>query len=300
MHAIGRFGTRVVPGLNRIFQECRDRKQLELESDSALGRAAEAPLLNLIPSLLQRDDGQAARHRYSRTCTCAARSTWRWTAARSRKRSSDPIPRHRPAPCRSCSGSGMMRFTCCRSTPPLQAANWMRQAGPAMRAEGEPRTAGRSSSISWFPPRASRAVALQESWRGIGATVSVTTVEFAVFQKRLGEGQFDAYIGAYLDEPSPRGLADQWTQKGLEALNYGSYKSASFDSLFFRALAMPSVADARLAWREAMDTINAQAPALFLYAPTNVAAVSHRLEGVEIDPYSWMSGLPGWRVRGGR
>jgi dTDP-4-amino-4,6-dideoxygalactose transaminase len=28
MHAIGRFGTRVVPGLNQILQECRDRKQL--------------------------------------------------------------------------------------------------------------------------------------------------------------------------------------------------------------------------------------------------------------------------------
>src|SRR5512138_1036259 len=28
MHAIGRFGTRVVPGLNEIFQECRDSKQL--------------------------------------------------------------------------------------------------------------------------------------------------------------------------------------------------------------------------------------------------------------------------------
>ncbi|HEY2434920.1 MAG TPA: aminotransferase class I/II-fold pyridoxal phosphate-dependent enzyme [Vicinamibacterales bacterium] len=28
MHAIGRFGTRVVPGLSRIFQDCRDRKQL--------------------------------------------------------------------------------------------------------------------------------------------------------------------------------------------------------------------------------------------------------------------------------
>lgn len=28
MHAIGRFGTRVVPGLNKIFQECRDKKQL--------------------------------------------------------------------------------------------------------------------------------------------------------------------------------------------------------------------------------------------------------------------------------
>jgi ABC-type transport system substrate-binding protein len=86
----------------------------------------------------------------------------------------------------------------------------------------------------------------------------------------------------------------------LQALNYGGYQSPSFDSLFSRALALPSMTDARLAWREAMDTINAQAPALFLYAPTNVAAVSHRIEGVKIDPYSWMSGLPTWRVRGRR
>src|SRR5262245_24601946 len=28
MHAIGRFGTRVVPELKQIIQECRDRKQL--------------------------------------------------------------------------------------------------------------------------------------------------------------------------------------------------------------------------------------------------------------------------------
>jgi hypothetical protein len=27
-----------------------------------------------------------------------------------------------------------------------------------------------------------------------------------------------------------------------------------------------------------------------------VAAVHRRLEGVAIDPYSWLSGLPTWRV----
>jgi ABC-type transport system substrate-binding protein len=62
--------------------------------------------------------------------------------------------------------------------------------------------------------RKNAAVALQEAWRKVGAQVSVAAVEFPVFQKRLAEGKFDAYIGAYLDEPSPRGLADQWTAAG--------------------------------------------------------------------------------------
>ena len=146
--------------------------------------------------------------------------------------------------------------------------------------------------------RKNAAVALQEAWRQVGAQVSVAAVEFPVFQKRLAEGKFDAYIGAYLDEPSPRGLADQWTAAGIGVLNYGGYRSAGFDSLFTRALAIRSLSEARTAWREAMDRINDDAPALFLYAPTNVAAVSHRLGGVVIDPYSWVSGVREWGVRG--
>ena len=37
-------------------------------------------------------------------------------------------------------------------------------------------------------------------------------------------------------------------------------------------------------------------PAIFLYAPVNVAAVNRRLENVTIDPYSWLATLPSWRI----
>jgi peptide/nickel transport system substrate-binding protein len=181
----------------------------------------------------------------------------------------------------------------------LDSAGWVRGA------DGSRRKAGRPLSFEILVPatsvtRKNAAVALQEAWRKMGAQVSVAAVEFPVFQKRLAEGKFDAYIGAYLDEPSPRGLADQWTAAGIGVLNYGGYRSTGFDSLFTRALAVGSVPEARTAWREAMDRINDDAPALFLYAPTNVAAVSHRLDGVVIDPYSWVSGIRKWEVRGGR
>jgi ABC-type transport system substrate-binding protein len=56
------------------------------------------------------------------------------------------------------------------------------------------------------------------------------------------------------------------------------------------------VGRARHLWREAIDTLNADAPAIFLYSLANVAAVNRRLEGVELDPYSWASGLSRWRI----
>jgi peptide/nickel transport system substrate-binding protein len=139
---------------------------------------------------------------------------------------------------------------------------------------------------------------LQEQWRLAGVTVTVTAVDFPVFQQRLGSGKFESYIGAWLDEPSPRGMGDQWTSAGVGMLNYGGYRSAAFDQLFARAVAASDVPAARAAWRAAFDTLNADAPAIFLYAPVNVAAASRRIEGFEVNPYSWLSGLPGWTLRG--
>jgi ABC-type transport system substrate-binding protein len=109
--------------------------------------------------------------------------------------------------------------------------------------------------------------------------------------QRLGRGEFDSYIGSWLDEPSPRGLAEQWTTSGLGALNYGRYSNPAFDRLFGQAIEARDVSSAHRLWRAALDTLNADAPALFLYAPVNTAAVARRVEGLTINPYSWLSEL---------
>jgi peptide/nickel transport system substrate-binding protein len=140
------------------------------------------------------------------------------------------------------------------------------------------------------------AVAIQEAWRNAGVTATVTAVDFPVFQERLSKGRFDTYIGAYLDEPSPRGLASQWTRAGWSALNHGHYANPTFDSLLSAASRQADVNESKRLWREALDTINADAPAIFLYALANVAAVHRRLQDVKLDPYSWASGLPDWKI----
>jgi peptide/nickel transport system substrate-binding protein len=137
---------------------------------------------------------------------------------------------------------------------------------------------------------------IQEAWRKVGVPATVTTVDFPVFQERLAKGRFDSYIGAYLDEPSPKSLAEQWSRSGWGALNYGHYGNPKFDALLAAAAREGNVAAARLRWREAMDTLNADAPAIFLYALANQAVVQRRLEDVQLDPYSWISGLSKWKV----
>ncbi len=162
-------------------------------------------------------------------------------------------------------------------------------------------TRGRPLSLdilvpSTSPTRRQLALAIQEAWRKAGVNATVTAVEFPVLQERLAKGRFDSYIGAYLDVPSPRSRADQWSRVGWGALNYGRYGNPVFDSLLDRAGRGTDVATARRQWREAMDTLNADAPAIFLYALANRAAVQRRLENVKLDPYSWLSGLRGWRI----
>jgi ABC-type transport system substrate-binding protein len=142
------------------------------------------------------------------------------------------------------------------------------------------------------------ALAIQEAWRRLGVTTTVTAVDFPVFQERLAQGRFDSYIGAILDEPSPRGLIDQWTRAGWGGANHGRYANPVFDSLALAASRQDDATGAKRLWREAIDTLNADAPAIFLYSLANVAGVSRRLEGVELDPYSWASGLREWRIVG--
>ncbi len=180
------------------------------------------------------------------------------------------------------------------------------QAGWTMGSDGVRRRAGRLLTVDILVPgtsvsRKNLAVIAQEMWRKVGVKTSVTIVDFPVFQQRLRTGKFESYIGASLDEPSPRGLGDQWTTAGIRVLNYSHYRSPAFDSLFRRASSMTgSVPAARLAWHEAIAQLNQDVPAIWLYTPANVAAVAKRLDGVSIDPYSWMAGVTGWKIRGDR
>ena len=184
-------------------------------------------------------------------------------------------------------------FDTAKARASLEASGW-RAGTDGVRRRGERRLSFDILVPSTSGSRRQLAVQLQEAWRKLGAAVTVTTVDFPVFQERLGQGRFDSYIGAWLDEPSPRSLADQWSRSGWEAINYGRYASRAFDSLLAAAGGESDPDRAAELYRGAMDTLNADAPAIFLYAPSNTAVVSRRIGNVRIDPYSWANLLREW------
>lgn len=181
----------------------------------------------------------------------------------------------------------------------LDSAGWKRDAS-GVRRHGATRLAFRVLVPSTSASRKLLAEALQESWRRLGAEASIDAVDFPVFQQRIAEGKFDVYIGAYLDEPSPHGIVDQWTRAGWGALNYGHYANPAVDSLIGVALGASELGIARTRWQEVLDSMNVDAPAVFLYTPEQSAVMSRRITGVTIDPWSWLEGVERWGLEMGQ
>jgi len=141
------------------------------------------------------------------------------------------------------------------------------------------------------------ALLLQEQFRVIGVHVEIDAVEAAVVTQRVGSGKFDAAILARANDPSPSsGIAQSWTRAGFGGSNFGRYYSADFEALVDRAVTAATRDQARALWRRAMETLNADAPGIFLYSLENVAAVHRRVENVQLRPDSWAALLRTWRI----
>jgi peptide/nickel transport system substrate-binding protein len=141
------------------------------------------------------------------------------------------------------------------------------------------------------------AVVVQDQLRRIGVAREIEELEFNAFLSRARARRFDAYFGAWAQDPSPASIRDTWTSAGLDGFNFGRYANPEADRLVDAALAARDRPLARARWREAIATINADAPAIWLYAPVAVAAVHRRFDNVSVRPDQWAAALWTWRVK---
>jgi ABC-type oligopeptide transport system substrate-binding subunit len=95
-------------------------------------------------------------------------------------------------------------------------------------------------------------------------------------------------------DPSPASLLQFW---GGGESNIGRYASPVFDSLAGAASRARSRAEADPLWRRALEQLNDDAPAVFIFSPKNNAAISVRLEDISIRPDDWLATVTEWRVR---
>ena len=179
----------------------------------------------------------------------------------------------------------------------LNARGWRDHDGDGVRdRDGQP-LAFRIVVPSTSMLRRQYAQLLQERWRVIGVQVEIDVVDPSVVQQRTTSGKYDAVILSRQNNPSPSsGIQQTWTRAGIGGSNITRYDNPEFDRLVDRAVSAMSRDQARQLWRVAMETINADAPGIFLYALDNMAGVHQRVDNVQIRPDSWAALLRTWRI----
>jgi peptide/nickel transport system substrate-binding protein len=177
----------------------------------------------------------------------------------------------------------------------LEARGWL--AGPdGMRARG-----GVPLRFTVLLPTVSRsradaAVLVQAQLKAIGVDMRLPPLEFNLFEQRSVRKDFDASFQARNLDASPASVLQLFGSGGAAQSNYGSYASPAFDSLARRAIDAPTRAAARPLWREALGTLNGDAPAVFLFTPPVAAALHRRFQGVRLRPDEWLAGVSEWYV----
>lgn len=144
--------------------------------------------------------------------------------------------------------------------------------------------------------RQQAAVLLQAELKAVGVDLRILPLEFNLFQRRTAAGDFDASFFSLTLDPTPSSLRQFWSSASVGGDNVGGYASPAFDSILAEAVAAPSRAAAAPLWAAALDRLNDDVPAIFLYAPRNNAAVHRRFDGVSIRPDSWLATVAAWSV----
>jgi peptide/nickel transport system substrate-binding protein len=137
----------------------------------------------------------------------------------------------------------------------------------------------------------------QEQWRRIGVNLELVRLDGPVWVERRGKGEFDIDFSSASLDPSPSGLVQSWSCAGRGGMNVAQYCNPAVDSLL--DLAITTRENSRPVWHRLIRTIVDDAPAAFLYAPSNPMALHARFEQVTINPDSPWSSVWRWRVRRG-
>jgi peptide/nickel transport system substrate-binding protein len=140
------------------------------------------------------------------------------------------------------------------------------------------------------------AVIVQDQLKRVGIAMGITELDLNAFIERTQSRRFDAAFLAFGSDPSPRTIAQVWSSKAIGASNSLSYSNPTFDRLTDQAIAEWNRTRAGALWRQAMQTINADAPAIWIYVPRPVLVAHQRLGDTPIRPDLWTAFLWTWRV----
>jgi peptide/nickel transport system substrate-binding protein len=179
----------------------------------------------------------------------------------------------------------------------LDSLGWTRTSGRGVRKRN-----GRELAFTLLVPTSSlnrmrMAVPLQAQLGQMGIRVALETLGSTAMGSREQAGNFDATLGDWHLGASPDGTRAAWSSAGVgdAGVNYGSYQSPVFDAQLDSALRADS-AHARDLFSRAYATINADAPAVWLYEPMTIMGLHRRIRTGWMRPDAWWIDLGDWYI----
>ena len=180
----------------------------------------------------------------------------------------------------------------------LAADGWTDSDGDGIRDKGGVKLSFHLLVPTTSGSRRQYARLIQAQLKAVGADVQIDEVDPVVFNQRMGAGLFDAGLPGWTTDPTPTSsFAQRWTRAGWGRFNYGRYANPNLERLL--DVATLRAADPRAAaraWRQVLDTLNQDAPGVWLFAPDNVAAIHKRVADVKIRADSWWALVWTWRI----
>ena len=179
-----------------------------------------------------------------------------------------------------------------RASALLDEAGWT--MGPGGRVKDGRPLVLRLNYPSTSRTRVQYAQLIQEQLRQVGIDLRLEGVEGSVWVQRRNASSFDMDMARAGMDPSPAGIAQSWSCAGIGGSNVGHYCNFMVDTLVAAAIYAPT--NALPLWRQLVDTVQADAPAVFLYAPDVIFGIDRRFGNVTLPPYSYWSGIWQWTV----
>ncbi len=178
----------------------------------------------------------------------------------------------------------------------LRSTGWSDSNGDGVLDRGGQALRFGLSVPSSSQTRVQSSLIMKDQLARVGIDVEIVRLEWPAFSDQVfSNGRFDAQFSSVTQDPSPVSLED-WTSAGIGGLNYGRYTNGDVERLVREAQQTADRAAARAKWRNAINLMNADAPAVWMYLPRTAAAVHARFDDVTLRPDAWWATLWTWRV----
>jgi peptide/nickel transport system substrate-binding protein len=181
----------------------------------------------------------------------------------------------------------------------LDSLGWKDTNGDSVRDKD-----GRPLVLTLLAPTSSAArirmsVILQDQFKQLGVDIKLDHQESNVMNERVFESrQWDGVLLGWHPDPGSSGVLQNWGSR--EAVPSGSnisrYKSAAFDAHVDSAQTSVDPVLRKAHFRQAFETLNGDAPAIWLYELRSAVGINKRIRPGVLRSDAWWTHLDKWSI----